>query len=134
MRLDTQGLRALIADNPEIEVELGKEVLNNIKSDIIESNIKAVIDKCIDSHMEKEGGYYSTKFTLSPKMRTLVESVVREHTLQLLENKIKSQAREMLMKEVINIRKELREEMKNNLKDLVTPEMAKEILKEKLLM
>lgn len=28
MRLDTDGLRALIADNPELEIEIGKEVLN----------------------------------------------------------------------------------------------------------
>jgi DNA-binding FrmR family transcriptional regulator len=135
MRLDTDGLRALIKDNPELEIEIGREVLENIQRDNIKERVQGQINACLKSMVHTGGNSWNPQYTAtSPEMVKAVQAaaqhviggVLKEHLDGAIQERVNAMMRverEMLFKNV----KEL-------LKDLVAPEMAKEILREKILL
>jgi hypothetical protein len=134
MRLDTDGLRALIKDNPELEVEIGQEVLNNIKADVIQNKVNAQIDACLKGMVKNEGSYYTPRYVPVDKaFKELICQVTVEaighYTTETLQATITELASVAHRRE----RDKIGNNLKDLLKDLVTPEMAREIIREKIL-
>ncbi|CUR44359.1 hypothetical protein VCM_00157 [Pseudomonas phage VCM] len=134
MRLDTDGLRALIASNPELEVEIGKEVLNNISSDQIKSKVEAKIDAVLKTMVTQEGTYYQPRYVIKDKQ--LLEAIAaasKAAVTTAIDEALKLQIADTVMSAVESERTRLRFELKGLLKEFCTPEMAREILREKIL-
>lgn len=134
MRLDTEGLRALIASNPELEVEIGKEVLNNIKADVIKSRVEGQIEACLKGMVKNEGTYYSARYVPVDKGFTeLVRKVVVEAVTHFANEGLKQHVSDLAAQAIQKERVALHSDLKAILSNLVTPDMAKEIMREKIL-
>lgn len=136
LRLDTEGLRALIAGNPELEVEIGQAVLSNIKADAIQGRVQAQIEQCLKGMVKNEGGtYYSPRYVpVGKEFTALVNRVVVE-TVQAFANEgLKAHVADLASQAVRSERDKVGVELKAILRSLITPEMAKEIVREKILL
>lgn len=133
MRLDTEGLRALIASNPLLEVEIGREVLNNIKADVITRGVETQVMNCLRGMVTQSGGWNPTYTAKSPELIKAVAAAaavaVEEAVASKLQDVISTRVTTALQYE----RELFSREMKTLLKELVTPEMAREIMREKIL-
>lgn len=135
MRLDTEGLRALIASNPELEVEIGKEVMNNIKADVVKLKTEAAVEACLQGMMTKTGSYYNYSYVAKdPKLVGAISQVVNQLAEGALEQRIESIVTQKVNAEVTRQREELKAHLVHGLRELLTPEMAKELIKEKLML
>lgn len=135
MRLDTDSLRALIKDNPEVELELTQAVLNNLKIDVLKKGIESQIEACLKGMVKNEGSSWSPCYVPADKKFTeLIQKVVIEavqaFTSEGLKNHVTQLAREAVRIETNYASKELKEVLRG----LITPEMAKEIVREKVLL
>lgn len=129
MRLDTDGLRALIADNPELELEIGKEVLNNISSDQIKSKVAAKIDAVLKTMVTQEGTYYQPRYVIKDKqLLEAISAASKAAVTTAIDEALKLQIADTVMSAVESERVRIRAELKALLKELFTPEMAREIL------
>lgn len=133
MRLDTDALRALIKDNPEIEIELGQAVLNNITTDAIKGKVNGQIDACLKGLVKHLPGwparYEAVDKNLVRVINDLVLDVIRTQT----EVNIKNAVDDAVSQAVAAERKKFGTEIRALLKELITPEMAREIVREKIL-
>lgn len=135
LRLDTEGLRALIAGNPELEIEIGKEVLNNITSDQIKAKVEGRIDEVLRTMVTQEGTYYQPRYTIKDKK--LLEAISAASKVAVegaIDNALKDQIATAVYSAIETERARLRVELKSLLKELVTPEMARDIMREKILL
>jgi hypothetical protein len=135
MRLDTEGLRALIASNPELEVEIGKEVLNNISSDQIKSKVEAKIDAVLKTMVTQEGTYYQPRYVIKDKQFLAAISAASKVAVEgAIDEALKEHISGAVLQAVEAERIRLRVEFKALLKEIVTPEMARDIMREKILL
>lgn len=129
MRLDTDGLRALIKDNPEIELEIGKEVLNNISTDQIKNKVEAQISTVLSGMVTNQGSWHNPSYVikdayLRKAIDAAVTTAVAEKVDQTIQDKIQS-----LVSPALRIEREyLIKDIKGLIKEAVTPEMAREVL------
>lgn len=135
MRLDTDGLRALIASNPELEVEIGKAVLNNITADAVKARVEGQIEACLKGMVKNEGTYYAARYVPVDKgFTTLVNKVVVEAVSHFANEGLKQHVADLAAQAIQKERIALHADLKVILSNLVTPEMAKEIMREKILL
>jgi hypothetical protein len=135
LRLDTEGLRALIAGNPELEIEIGKEVLNNITSDQIKAKVEGRIDEVLRTMVTQEGTYYQPRYTIKDKKFLEAISAASKVAVEgAIDNALKDQIATAVYSAIETERNRLRVELKSLLKELVTPEMARDIMREKILL
>lgn len=135
MRLDTEGLRALIAGNPELEIEIGKEVLNNITSDQIKSKVEARIDQVLKTMVTQEGTYYQPRYVIKDKqLLAAIAAASKTAVDNAIDDALKDQIATAVYSAIETERARLRIELKSLLKELVTPEMARDIMREKILL
>jgi hypothetical protein len=134
MRLDTEGLRALIANNPELEIEIGKEVLNNIQMDAVKLKIEGQISSCLRGMVQSSGGWNPTYTAKSPEMiqavKAAADSLINAVVIDKLDGIIASRVESALRTE----RDYLMRDVKKLLAELVTPDMARDIMREKILL
>lgn len=134
LRLDTDGLRALIKDNPELEVEIGAAVLNNIKTDQIKAAVEGQIEACLKGMVKNEGTYYAARYVPIDKgFTTLVNKTVIEAVTHFANEGLKQHVASLAAEAIQKERIALHADLKVILRNLVTPEMAKEIMREKIL-
>lgn len=134
LRLDTDGLRALIKDNPELEVEIGQAVLNNIRTDQIKAAVEGQIEACLKGMVKNEGTYYAARYVPVDKgFTTLVSKVVVEAVTHFANEGLKQHVADLAAEAIQRERIALHADLKVILRNLVTPEMAKEIMREKIL-
>ena len=135
LRLDTEGLRALIASNPELEIEIGKEVLNNITSDQIKAKVEGRINEVLKTMVTQTGTYYQPKFEVKDKQFLAAISAASKVAVETaIDAAIKENIATAVYGAVEAERTRMRVEMKALLKEIVTPEMARDILREKILL
>lgn len=132
IRLDTQGLRNLIEDNPEFKVEIQQCVMNNIKSDNMDNAIRDRIATVLRS-MGTGGDWTNRKITITDvNLIDAIKTVVDEEVKVLTAKSVKNAIDDLLVTERTFLRKELKLLLKDHMIDVLTPEMAKEILLTKL--
>jgi protein required for attachment to host cells len=135
LRLDTEGLRALIASNPELEIEIGKEVMNNITSEQLKNKVSARIDEVLKSMVTKGGSYYQPVYEIKDKnFLAAIAAASKSVVDKALDEAVKLQIAETVLSAVEAERIRLRAELKALLKEIVTPEMARDIMREKILL
>lgn len=129
MRLDTAGLRALIADNEELQVEIGQEVLKNIRSDVVQKNVDDAVKAVVES-MLKDGGYWSNpRYTVKdPNMLKAIDNVVKTTIEASMDKAVAEKVQSLVSQAVQAEQSRLRSELKGILQSVVTPEVAREIL------
>lgn len=134
LRLDTDGLRALIKDNPELEVEIGQAVLKNIKTDQIQLSVNAQIEACLKGMVKNEGSSWAPRYVPVDKQFTeIVRKTVVEAITHFATEQLKDHVEQLAMSAVRSERDKLGSDLRALLRSLVTPEMAKEIIREKIL-
>lgn len=134
LRLDTDALRALIKDNPEVELEIGQAVLNNIKADAIKSRIEGQIEACLRGMVKNEGGYPVRYVPVDARFKELVNKVVVEAVQHFTTEGLKLHVAQLAKDAVRSERDLVGIELKAILRSMITPEMAKEIVREKVLL
>jgi hypothetical protein len=135
LRLDTDGLRALIKDNPELEVEIGREVLNNIKADQIQAKVQGQIEACLKGMVKNEGTWHTPRYVPVDKQFTaLIQKVVIEAVTHFTNEGLKAHVENLAVQAVQDNANYAARELKEILRTLITPEMAKEIVREKVLL
>lgn len=135
MRLDTDGLRALIKDNPEIELEIGQAVLKNIEADAIKRRVEAQIEACLKGMVKNEGSSWQPRYVpVDKQFVALIQKVVVEAVQHFTSEGLKQHV-ETLASNAVRIEANYAgKELKEILRTLITPEMAKEIVREKVLL
>lgn len=133
MRLDTDALRALIKDNPEIEVEIGKAVMDNIKSDQLQGKVEAKIAEILKNMTENKGDWRTPNHVIKclemkAAIKVIVNELVGVQIKETVDNLLDARVTQLLTRETERLRDDLREAMF----ELLTPEMAKELMREKL--
>lgn len=131
LRLDTAGLRAMIADNPELEVELGKAVLNNIRQDITEDKVQQTIDKVLSGMVEKVGHWQNQRYEVrSDELKRAINGLVNEYAgdrvRQVVEDIVTDKVQQLVHAHV-------RANIKDILREVVDSDMAKQLVLDKLL-
>lgn len=133
LRLDTAGLRALVADNPEFEVEIQQAVLNNIKADNIEQAVKARIEGYLQSLCHKSSSWNPTYTVKDPGLEKAIRAAVQLAVQDLASPIIKAAIDSAIVTERARLRLDMANIAKDALQLAITPEMAKEIMLAKLL-
>lgn len=132
LRLDTAGLRSLIQDNPEFEIEIQQAVMNNIKADQIDNAIQAKLTSALNGMCTREG--WSGKVTITdPKFLDAIRIVVEDKVKEISDKVIKGAVQDLLTHERFRVQRELGATVKEAMLLTITPEMAKEILLAKLI-
>lgn len=134
MRLDTDGLRALIKDNPQIELEIGREVLNNISTDTIKGKIEGQIEQCLKGLVHNAGSHWTPRWVAkAPELTQAVKDAAQVVINDQLEASIARAVEQAVGREIGVQTARLRREMLDAIKDLITPEVARDIVREKIL-
>ncbi|UAV89900.1 hypothetical protein REC_30 [Pseudomonas phage REC] len=129
MRLDTEGLRALIAANPELEVEIGKEVVNNIRSDVVQKNVDEAVKRAVEGMLKDNGYWANPRYTVKdPKMLQAVDVVVKAAIETSLDKALAERVATMVSRAMDTEQARVRSELKGILQGMLTPEMARELL------
>lgn len=129
MRLDTQSLRDLLEANPDLEIEIGKEVINNIKDDFIKRGIDAKIDEQLKTLMVNTGTSWNPKWVAKdPRIKEAIEVVLRTTAHATLADSIDRLVAERVNSLLIAERTRLALEIKANVAAAITPEIAREVL------
>jgi hypothetical protein len=135
MRLDTDALRALIKDNPEIELEIGQAVLNNIQADTIRRRVEGQIEACLKGMVKNEGSFYQARYVpVDKQFTTLVNKVVVDAVTHFTNEGLKAHVDNLAAQAVREERDRVGADLRAILRTLITPEMAKEIVREKVLL
>lgn len=133
MRLDTEGLRSLIASNPELEVEIGKEVLANIKRETVHLQVEDLVSKILWGRVDKSGTYYAPVYSIKDvKLQRVIDAAVENAAQNKLQSTIDAMVEAALARRIGAIREKLQEELVASMQELLTPEMAQQLMKEKL--
>lgn len=133
MRLDTDALRALIKDNPQVEIEIGEAVMNNIKADYLSSKVESKISQVLNSMTTNVGTWSKPDHVIKcPDLKQAIKSATNEivniQVKESVDKIISERVQKLVDAEYMRLRKEFREVMMS----LITPEMAKDIIREKL--
>lgn len=133
MRLDTDALRALIKDNPQVEIEIGEAVMNNIKADALEGKVAAKISEILKNMTVNKGDWRAPNHVIKcPEMQAAIKVCVNElvgvQIKETVDKLLDARVTQLLTRET----ERLRGEMRQALSDLLTPEMAKDLVREKL--
>jgi DNA-binding FrmR family transcriptional regulator len=134
MRLDTEGLRAMIANNPEIEMEIGREVINNIQMDSIKGKIEGQITACLRGMVQSSGGWNPTYSAKSPEMIQAVKAAAESLINAVLSDKLDGIIATRVESALRIERDYLIRDVKKLMLELVTPDMARDIMREKILL
>lgn len=134
MRLDTDGLRALLKDNPELEIQIGKEVLNNISDDILTRKIGDRIEAVLKGMVHSTGGWSPNYTVKAPEMKQAIAASITQLVRDQLDETISKLASDRVGEVMRSERELIVRDVKALLKQLVTPAMAKEIVMEKILL
>lgn len=136
LRLDTEGLRSLIKDNPEFEIEIQQAVMNNIRQDQIEHGVRERINTVLRSMCVKKesGSWYNNKLKISDQflldaIRETVVQEVKEQATRVIQDTV----HDVLIAERARFTKDMNTSVKEAMLLALTPEMAKEILLAKLM-
>lgn len=133
MRLDTAALRAMIEENPEFNLEIQKNVLDNINKDNLDQCVRQKVEALLLAMCEKSGSYYNPTYTMKDQNLVLaITNIVTVVAEELAGEKIKKMVEAAIQDASMVVRRELRTTIKDAILDVVTPEMAKEILLAKL--
>lgn len=132
IRLDTNGLRKLIEDNPSFKLEIQKNVMDNIKSDQMVESINTRINQVLDGMITKSGGWNPKYSVKDAKLLEALKSTVSQVVEELAQQKIENLTMRIVEQERAKIRNELTNITKEALMSAITPEIAKEILLKKL--
>jgi hypothetical protein len=129
MRLDTAGLRALIADNAELEVEIGNEVLKNIRSDVVQSNVDDAVKRAVNEMLKDNGYWANPRYTVKdPNMLKAIDNVVKTTIEASMDKALAEKVQSLVSQAVQTEQSRLRSELKGILQGVITPEMARELL------
>ena len=129
MRLDTQSLRDLLEANPDLEIEIGKEVINNIKDDLIKRGIDNKIDEQLKGLMVNTGTSWNPKWVAKdPRIKEAIEVVIRSTAHEKLGEAIDRLVSERVNSLIMAERTRLALEIKANVAAAITPEIAREVL------
>lgn len=135
MRLDTDGLRALIKDNPTLELEIGKAVMDNIRADEIKGRVEGQIREVLKGMAENKGYWSAPNWVIKDAgFRQAVDKAVGEALNLTIDEHIKAKVQDLVGSALRVERELLTRDVKRMLQELVTPELAKEILREKILL
>lgn len=133
MRLDTAGLRALIADNPELEVEIQNTVLKNIQKEQIENAVAQRIEGCLTSMCERKGWYGNWSYTVKDNgLKQAIFAVVEEQAKLYFTTIVQETVNTAVQRAVTKAKSDMMLELKGALLATITPQMAREILLEAL--
>jgi hypothetical protein len=133
LRLDTTGLRKMIEDNPEFKIEIQKGVLDNINSDNIEQAVRTKIEIVLRSMCKEEGNYYNKKYTITDaKLIEAMRLIVEQQVVELSETAIKNNIADIISGIALELRRDMKANLKASILEVMTPELAKEILIAKL--
>lgn len=129
MRLDTDGLRALIASNPELEVEIGKEVMNNISTDQIKSKVEARITEVLKSLVTSKGSWSAPTYEIKDAgLRKAIDAAVTLAVSEKIDQAIQDKVQSLVSSALRIEREHLFKDVKVLIQSSITPEMAREIL------
>lgn len=134
IRLDTAGLRALIKDNPELEIEIGKEVLNNVRDDVIAGKVMTQIDACLRGMVVQTGHWPAKYEAKSPELIAVVNAATKQIVEELVTKRLDGIIESRITAHLGTQRTVDTRALKEQLKELLTPEMARELLREKILL
>lgn len=133
MRLDTAALRAMIEENPEFKLEIQKNVLDNINKDNLDQCVRQKVEGLLLAMCQKSGSYYKPIYTMKdPNLVLAITNIVTVVAQDVAGDKIKQMVDTAIQEASTRVRQELRTTIKDAILDVVTPEMAKEILISKL--
>jgi len=134
MRLDTKSLRDLIASNPELEVEIGREVVNNIRDDILRSKVEGQISACLRGMVTQQGGWPATFKATSPELVAAVKNAAEYIVNEVLTTRLEELIASRVSVHIAAQRAVDTRSLKEQLASLLTPEMARELMREKILL
>lgn len=134
LRLDTNGLRSLIADNPEFEIEIQNSVINNIRQDVTENAVRERITSVLRDMSAREGNWYNSNLRIKDQqLIDAMKAVVSEHVSQITSSVIKDAVADLIAVERTRVARDMKESVRDAILLALTPEMAKEILLAKLI-
>lgn len=133
LRLDTAGLRSMIADNPTFAVEIQQAVLNNIRNDNIQQAVIDRVNGCLDKMAPREPGWTNTRVIKDQRILDVINSTVRSEVQGMLKVAIDDAVLSATNAIDIRIRQEVKKLAKEVVFESLTAADAKEILMEKML-
>jgi len=133
LRLDTAGLRSMIAENPTFAIEIQQAVLNNIRADNIQQAVIDRVNGCLDKMAPKEGYYSTTRVIKDQKMLDVINATVRAEVSVALKVAIEDAVSSATNAIDLRIRQEVKKVAKEVLLESLTAADAKAILLEKLM-
>lgn len=129
MRLDTEGLRALIASNPELEVEIGKEVMKNISDDKVREKVEARIAGVLSSMITQTGSWHNPTYEIkNANLLKAVNAAAVAAIGTVVDKNLDTIIKERVSSAIRVERESLIRDIKSLIKEAVTPEMAREVL------
>ncbi|WYN05111.1 hypothetical protein ISREJYDI_CDS0150 [Pseudomonas phage UNO-G1W1] len=133
LRLDTAGLRALIADNPTFEVEIQKAVIDNIKNDNIQQAVIDRVNGCLDKMAPRENYYGTARVIKDPKLLEVINAAVRAEVKAALTQAVEDAVASATNAIDLRVRQEVKKVAKEVVLESLTAEDAKLILMEKVM-
>lgn len=134
MRLDTEGLRALIKDNPALELEIGREVMCNIRDDSVRAKVETQIQACLRGMVTQQGGWPATYKATNPELVKAIQLEAEFLVKQVMKDVLEEAVKASIEKHMAAIKFQNTRTVKELMKEVLTPEMARELMREKFLL
>jgi hypothetical protein len=132
LRLDTAGLRSLIAENPAFSVEIQQAVLNNIRNDNIQQAVVDRVNGCLDKMAPRESYYGSARIIKDQKLLEVIHATVRAEVSESLKQAVEDAVSSATNSIDLRIRQEVKKLAKEIILESLTSADARAILLEKL--
>ena len=139
MRLDTAGLRALIKDNPEIELEIAQNVQDNIRDDLVKKGIDGALERALAELVYVSGWGLHKTVTMNHSIKQAVNDMILEHIEENAERFVKAKLYDLVRVVFEEERKKLQKDLEamqgllqDAMRSSVTKEFAEDLIKEKL--
>jgi hypothetical protein len=133
LRLDTHGLRSLIAENPTFAVEIQQAVLNNIKNDNIQQAVIDRVNGCLDKMAPRENYYSQGRVIKDAKLLEVINKAVQAEVSVMLKQAVDDAVSSATNAIDLRIRQEVKKVAKEVILESLTAADAKAILMEKLI-
>lgn len=133
LRLDTPGLRAMIADNPTFQLEIQQAVINNIKNDNIQQAVIDRVNGCLDKMAPKENYYGSARIIKDQRILEVINATVKAEVKGMLKEAIDDAVANATSIIDLRVRQEIKKVAKEVILESLTVADAKAILMEKLM-
>lgn len=127
LRLDTPGLRAMIADNPTFQLEIQQAVINNIQQAVIDR-----VNGCLDKMVPKESYYGSARIIKDQRILEVINATVKAEVKGMLKEAIDDAVQSATHAIDLRVSQEVKKLAKQVLLESISPADAKAILLEKL--